>query len=121
MRYCPGGQTRYGHPYRDIIAKADDRISSGRIGADLRFGHDYTILPLMQILDVNGIGHDNLTADEIHRWSQTYQVPMGANLQFVFYRSKKNPTVLFKVLLRTFPCSRITSRTACWTSPRRRA
>jgi hypothetical protein len=53
----------------------------------------------MQILDVNGIGHDNLTADEIHRWSQTYQVPMGANLQFVFYRSKKNPTVLFKVLL----------------------
>jgi len=24
---------------------------------------------------------------------------MGANLQFVFYRSKKNPTVLFKVLL----------------------
>jgi hypothetical protein len=83
----------------DIIAKADDRIAAGRVGADLRFGHDYTILPLMQILDVNGIGHDNLTADEIHRWSQTYQVPMGANLQFVFYRSKKNPTVLFKVLL----------------------
>ena len=24
---------------------------------------------------------------------------IGANLQFVFYRSKKNPTVLFKVLL----------------------
>ena len=83
----------------DIIAKADDRIAAGRIGADLRFGHDYTILPLMQILDVNGMGHDNLSADEIHRWSQTYNVPMGANLQFVFYRSKKNPTVLFKVLL----------------------
>ena len=83
----------------DIIAKADDRIAAGRVGADLRFGHDYTILPLMQILDVNGMGHDNLTADEIHYWSQTYQVPMGANLQFVFYRSKKNPTVLFKVLL----------------------
>ena len=29
----------------DIIAKADDRIAAGRIGADLRFGHDYTILP----------------------------------------------------------------------------
>ena len=24
---------------------------------------------------------------------------IGVNLQFVFYRSKKNPTVLFKVLL----------------------
>ena len=83
----------------DIIAKADDRISEGRVGADLRFGHDYTILPLMQILDVNGMGHDNLTADEIANWSQTYNVPMGANLQFVFYRSTRKPEILFKVLL----------------------
>ena len=83
----------------DIIAKADDRIAAGRVGADLRFGHDYTILPLMQILDVNGMGHDNLTADEIHYWSQTYQVPMGANLQFIFYRSSRKPEILFKVLL----------------------
>ena len=56
----------------DIIAKADDRIAAGRIGADLRFGHDYTIL---------------------------YNVPMGANLQFVFYRSPRKPEILFKVLL----------------------
>ena len=83
----------------DIIAKADDRIAEGRIGADLRFGHDYTILPLMQILDVNGMGHDNLSADEIAYWSQTYNVPMGANLQFVFYRSTRKPEILFKVLL----------------------
>ena len=83
----------------DIIAKADDRIAAGRVGADLRFGHDYTILPLMQILDVNGMGHDNLTADEIACWSQTYNVPMGANLQFVFYRSTRKPEILFKVLL----------------------
>ena len=83
----------------DIIAKADERIAAGRVGADLRFGHDYTILPLMQILDVDGLGHDILSADEIPVWSQTYRVPMGANLQLVFYRSRKNPTVLFKVLL----------------------
>ena len=82
----------------DIIAKADDRIATGRIGADLRFGHDYTILPLMQILDVNGLGHDILTAEEIPYWSQSYNVPMGANIHFVFYRSAKKP-VLFKVLL----------------------
>ena len=52
----------------------------------------------MQILDVNGMGHDILTADEIPVWSQTYRVPMGANLQLVFYRANKKP-VLFKVLL----------------------
>ena len=83
----------------DIIAKADDRIATGRVGADLRFGHDYTILPLMMLLDVNGLGHDILSADEIPYWSQSYNVPMGANIHFVFFRSKKNPTVLFKVLL----------------------
>ena len=82
----------------DIIAKADDRIATGRVGADLRFGHDYTILPLMQILDVNGLGHDILSADDIPYWSQSYNVPMGANIHFVFYRAKNKP-VLFKVLL----------------------
>ena len=83
----------------DIIAKADDRIAAGRVGADLRFGHDYTIFPLMMLLDVNGLGHDILTAEDIPYWSQSYNVPMGANIHFVFYRSKKSPKVLFKVLL----------------------
>ena len=83
----------------DIIAKADDRIAEGRVGADLRFGHDYTFLPLLMNLDVNGFGHDVENPDDIPVWCQTYRVPMGANIQFVFYRSKKSPKVLFKVLL----------------------
>ena len=83
----------------DIIAKADERIAEGRVGADLRFGHDYTFLPLLMNLDVNGFGHDVLNPDDIPVWCQTYRVPMGANLQLVFYRSKKSPKVLFKVLL----------------------
>ena len=83
----------------DIIAKADERIASGQIGADLRFGHDYTFLPLLMTLDVNGFGHDVTDPDEIPVWCQLHQVPMGANLHFVFYRSKRSPEVLFKVLL----------------------
>ena len=83
----------------DIIAKADDRIAAGRVGADLRFGHDYTILPLMMILNVNGLGPDLESGDDIPALGQTYNVPMGANVHLVFYRSKKNPEVLFKILL----------------------
>ena len=83
----------------DIIAKADDRIAAGRVGADLRFGHDYTILPLMMILDVDGFGHDVDDPDDIPTWCQTYRVPMGASLQLVFYRSRRYPEILFKVLL----------------------
>ena len=83
----------------DIIARADERIASGTKGADLRFGHDYTFLPLLMTLDVNGFGHDVADPDEIPVWCQLHEVPMGANLHFVFYRSKRSPKVLFKVLL----------------------
>ena len=83
----------------DIIAKADDRIASGKKGADLRFGHDYTILPMIMILDIDGIGHNVETPDDIPVWCQTHRVPMGANVHLVFFRSKKSPKVLFKVLL----------------------
>ena len=83
----------------DFIAKADGRIAAGTPGADLRFGHDYTFLPLLMTLGVNGYDHDVTDPDEIPVWCQLHEVPMGANLQFVFYRSARSPKVLFKVLL----------------------
>ena len=83
----------------DIIARADERIASGETGADLRFGHDYTFLPLLMTLDVEGYGHDVKNPDDIPVWCQLHRVPMGANLHFVFYKSKKSPKILFKVLL----------------------
>lgn len=84
---------------KDIISKAQERINSGEKGADLRFGHDYTFLPLLMTLDVNGFGHDVKNPEDIPVWCQLHEVPMGANLQFVFYRSRKADKVLFKVLL----------------------
>ena len=113
--YCDAWPTHLG--YRpildDIIAKADARIAEGRMGADLRFGHDYTFLPLLMILDVDGIGHDVKDPDEIPVWFQTWRVPMGANIHFVFYRSKKRPAVLFKVLLNGEE-ARLPLETDCW-------
>ena len=84
---------------RDIIAKADERIASGEKGADLRFGHDYTFLPLLMCLGVNGFDHDVTNPDDIPVWCQLHEVPMGANIHFVFYRSPRSPRILFKVLL----------------------
>ena len=83
----------------DILAKADDRIASRERGADLRFGHDYTFLPLLMTLGVNGYDHSVENPDEIPVWCRLYDVPMGANLHFVFYGSEASPKVLFKVLL----------------------
>ena len=83
----------------DIIEKADARIASGERGADLRFGHDYTFLPLLMCLGVNGYNHSVENPDDIPVWCRLQDVPMGANLHLVFYRSKKSPDILFKVLL----------------------
>ena len=83
----------------DIIAKADERIATGEKGADLRFGHDYTFLPLLMTLGVNGYDHCVTNPDDIPTWCRLQDVPMGANIHFVFYRSKSSPKILFKVLL----------------------
>lgn len=91
--------TRFGYMpiVKDIIAMADERLASGKKGADLRFGHDYTILPLMMLLDLDGMGHEVTDPDDISSWCRTSQVPMGANVHFVFYRNKDG-NVIFKVL-----------------------
>lgn len=96
--YAWGTHLGYDPILRDIIAKADERIAAGEVGADLRFGHDYTILPLFMTVGVNGFGHDIDNPDEIPSWCPAWDVPMGANIHFVFYRAEGKPT-LFKVLL----------------------
>lgn len=98
--YAQAWPTHYGYMpiVKDIIDKTDDMIASGKHGADLRFGHDYTILPLLMILGVEGMDHNCVNGDEITTWCKTNQVPMGANVQLVFYRSKSSDDILFKVL-----------------------
>ena len=98
--YASAWPTRFGYLpiLRDIIAKADERLEKGEKGADLRFGHDYTFLPLLMILNVDGMGREAHSGDEIPEICPLHNVPMGANIHFVFYTGKKKD-VLFKVLL----------------------
>lgn len=98
--YCYGWQIRTGYrPIVDhLISAADERIASGKRGADLRFGHDTSFLPLLMVLGINGYDHLCTSGDEIPVWCEMNDVPMAANLQFVFYRNPGHE-VLFKVLL----------------------
>ena len=83
---------------RDIIERADRHIKDSDNGADVRIGHDSTVLPLMMILGVKGYDHVCTDPEEIPVWCRMNDVPMGANLQFVFYRPKKGGETLVKVL-----------------------
>lgn len=104
--FCPlnGGDYPYSqrHLLRQIIADADSCIRLKHPGAQLRFGHDTVLLPLVCLIGLNGYDLETSDLDEIERrgWCCSSVFPMGSNLQFVFYRRDvKDKDVLFKVLL----------------------
>ena len=87
---------------RQIIADADSCMKLDKPGAQLRFGHETVILPLVCLIGVNGydLSTDNFDELEAKGWCCSSVFPMGCNLQFIFYRSNpKDKDVLFKVLL----------------------
>ena len=99
-----GGSQPYSQRYllRQMIADADSCIRLDHPGAQLRFGHETVILPLVCLIGVNGfdLETDNLDELEAKGWWCSSVFPMACNLQFIFYRSHpKDPDVLFKVLL----------------------
>ena len=90
----------------DILNKAQEAIDGGKVCADLRFGHDTGIVPLLFLIRVDGFNETFTMLESLHKWMGFYGTPMAANVQFVFFRNKRG-TVLVKVLVneqeRTFP------------------
>lgn len=82
----------------DIIDRADKAIEKDSdTAADLRFGHDSGILPLAGLMGLKGIG-DRWHAGDAHNHYPVWQnIPMGSNLQLVFFRNKKDD-ILVKIL-----------------------
>ena len=85
---------------KDFIEKADIAIQPGsHRAADLRFGHDTSLLPLFALMGVDDPQHRNLPYREAHNngWYSFFQIGMAANCQMIFYRNRKGE-VLTKVL-----------------------
>lgn len=89
-------------PLVDTLVAQANRVVSGQSNraADLTFGHDWPFLGLVSYLGLEGVG-DRLSADEAAaRWMASWNCPFAANLQMIFYRSKKDgEPVLVKFLL----------------------
>ena len=86
---------------RDIIGKADAVIEGKTVRlADLRFGHDTCLGPLTVLMGINGADRDPEDPYEVKNCYQNWQTCKASNVQFVFYRSKKQgKDVLVKCLL----------------------
>lgn len=84
---------------RDIIAKADEAISeNSHRAADLRFTHDTALLPLCALMSFSGMDLRLEQTSAHEQWCAGDMIPMGSNLQMVFYRSRKSPDILVKLL-----------------------
>ena len=84
----------------DMVARADEALSSGTRGASLRYGHDHVVMPLLMIMDVDDFDYVPECADDLVYWFQSFRSPMAANIQMVLFAPKKGKgDVLVKVLL----------------------
>ena len=84
----------------DFIEKADAAMQpDSHRAADLRFGHDTSILPLFALMGVDDLQGRVFPYREAHLngWYAFFQVPMATNCQMIFYKNKKGE-VLTKVL-----------------------
>lgn len=83
-----------------IVRQADEALESGKIAADLRFSHDFPMMALCSYIGVEGVGERYDTDGARKNFISTYVCPFAANLQLVFYRSRKaGKPVLVKVLM----------------------
>jgi hypothetical protein len=91
----------YGHAtlLQDILDKANASIKDGSTNANLRYGHDTALFPLLCLMEINDCEWSVSDLEKVaDKWVDYDIVHMGSNLQLVFYKSKKGP-VLVKALL----------------------
>ena len=84
----------------DFIEKADAAMQPGsHRTADLRFGHDTSVLPLFALMRIDDPQNRSLPYQKAHEmgWYAFFQVPMATNCQMIFYENGKGE-VLTKVL-----------------------
>ena len=84
---------------RHLIETADSDMDSGEYNVRLRFCHDSNIMPLLNLLNIDGMGREIASLEDASEVFPLYKIPMGSSLQFVLYHSRKNPEILVKVLL----------------------
>ena len=91
----------YGHAtlLQDFLDKADIAIANGTPSANLRYGHDTALYPLLCLMEVNDCGYapDDIE-DLASKWVNYDIVHMGSNIQLIFFKDK-NGKILVRALL----------------------
>ena len=87
---------------RRIIEQADSCMALPNPGVTLRLGHETMVLPLTCLLGITGYDKQIEKFDDVEKegWINYRIFPMGANIQFIFYRrNASDKDIIVKVLL----------------------
>jgi hypothetical protein len=80
---------------RNILESAEIAIKKRTPTAHLRFGHDTHLIRLLALMQIEGCSNRETDMEKFHLAWQDYRIsPMGANLQLIFFRNKKNDIVV---------------------------
>lgn len=85
-----------------IIERTDSAIASNKPSANLRFGHDGILVSIITLMELGGYGDEINSFEELEKsnWRDYDIIPMGGNMQIVFYRSEENPEdILVKAMI----------------------
>ena len=91
----------YGHAtlLQDFLDKADAAIAAGTPAANLRYGHDTALYPLLCLMEVNDCAYAPENIEDLAtKWVNYDIVHMASNLQLIFFKDKKG-TILVRALL----------------------
>ena len=91
----------YGHAtlLQDFLDKADIALANGTPAANLRYGHDTALYPLLCLMEVNDCEFAPKDIEDLAtKWVNYDIVHMASNLQLIFFKDK-NGKILVRALL----------------------
>ena len=99
----PGAKKNYYMIYpllQNFLDEADEVIAGGGQALRLRFGHDSVVLPFAFALGFQEAIGATDDMENLHKDFAIFRlIPMGANIQWVFYRKDKSKDILVKFLM----------------------
>ena len=81
-----------------ILEDAEQKVAAGEPAVTLRFGHDGNIMGLLNTMRIPGWCEEVDNFEDIERYWNDFDIPMGCNLQWIFYKNRAGE-VLVKMLL----------------------
>ncbi|MHA5068277.1 histidine-type phosphatase [Cetobacterium somerae] len=82
----------------DFLSTSENAIKNENIAANLRFAHAETVVPFASLLKIDFASKQTNDLNNVENIWKDYEVsPMGANIQWIFYKNEKND-ILVKML-----------------------